>query len=73
MNGTARIHLQRLARLVRMRRDYREDLNEAGKRLLDVSILATLGDCKALGAAAAATEIASAWIEERRPHYQAGH
>ena len=49
--------LRRLERLVRMRRDYFEDLNPQGVRLLDVGIMATYVDCCDVGAAGAASDI----------------
>jgi hypothetical protein len=42
--------ISRLERLIRMRRDYREDLNPLGIRLLDRAIEATYQDCVDYGA-----------------------
>lgn len=39
------VFLRRLERLIRMRREYREDLNPLGIRLLDRAIEATFQDC----------------------------
>ena len=44
------IFVNRLRRLIRMRRDYREDLNPLGFRLLDRAIFATYQDCLEHGA-----------------------
>jgi hypothetical protein len=43
--------LKRLERLLRLRRDYREDLNPVGLRLMDRAIYATYQDCIEYGAA----------------------
>jgi hypothetical protein len=43
--------VSRLERLVRLRREYNEDLNPLGLRLLDRAIYATYRDCIAFGAA----------------------
>ena len=45
------IFVSRLERLLRMRRDYRHDLNPLGFRLLDRAIDATYRDCLDFGAA----------------------
>jgi len=42
-------YLQRLRRLLRLRRDHFEELNEQGLRLLDRSIFATYCDCIDIG------------------------
>jgi hypothetical protein len=41
--------LRRLERLIRMRSDYREDLNPLGLRLLDRAIESTYQDCLDFG------------------------
>jgi hypothetical protein len=51
--------VRRLERLVRMRKDYREDLNPLGLRLLDRAIYATYRDCIEYGAAAEARALMS--------------
>ena len=45
------LFVTRLQRLIRMRQDYREDLNPLGFRLLDRAIDATFQDCIDYGAA----------------------
>lgn len=45
------LFVSRLERLVRLRKDYREDLNPLGLRLLDRAIYATYQDCIEYGAA----------------------
>lgn len=42
-------YLSRLRRLLRLRRDHYEELNEAGLRLLDRSIFAAYCDCLDIG------------------------
>jgi hypothetical protein len=49
----------RLERLLQMRKDYREDLNPLGLRLLDRAIDATYRDCVDFGAADQARAIMS--------------
>lgn len=53
--------IKRLKRLVHMRKNYcgdgDYDLNDAGVRLLDVAIAATVQDCEWVGAAGVAVEI----------------
>ena len=44
------IFISRLQRLIRMRKDYRDDLNPLGFRLLDRAIDATYQDCLDFGA-----------------------
>ena len=56
------IMLKRLERLIRMRRDYREDLNPLGIRLLDRAIEATFQDCVDFGGARAARELMTGYI-----------
>lgn len=51
---TRSLHISRLSRLVRMRRDYREDLNPSGLKLIDRAIYATVKECEWLGAAGVA-------------------
>ena len=50
-------YLSRLRRLLRLRRDHFEDLNEQGLRLLDRSIFASYCDCIDIGQGVAAREI----------------
>jgi hypothetical protein len=47
---TTALFIGRLQRLLRLRRDYREDLNPLGFRLLDRAIYATYRDCVDYGA-----------------------
>ena len=54
------IFLGRLQRLIRLRRQYREDLNPLGLRLLDRAIDATYRDCIDYGASEAARPIMAA-------------
>lgn len=51
------IFVRRLARLIRMRRDYHDDLNPLGFRLLDRAIDATYQDCLDYGAGEEAKEL----------------
>ena len=44
------LFVSRLERLIRLRREYREDLNPLGIRLLDRAIYATYRDCLDYGA-----------------------
>ena len=44
------LFVSRLERLIRLRKDYREDLNPLGLRLLDRAIYATYRDCVEFGA-----------------------
>ena len=53
------VFTNRLERLLRMRKDYREDLNPLGLRLLDRAIDATYRDCVDFGAADQARAIMS--------------
>jgi hypothetical protein len=53
------IFVNRLERLLRMRKDYREDLNPLGLRLMDRAIDATYSDCIQYGAADQARAIMS--------------
>jgi hypothetical protein len=50
-------YLQRLRRLLRLRRDHFEELNDAGLRLLDRSIFAAYCDCIDIGQGDAARSI----------------
>jgi len=50
-------YLNRLRRLLRLRRDHFDELNEQGLRLLDRSIFAAYCDCIDIGQADAAREI----------------
>ena len=54
------LFLNRLERLIRLRREYREDLNPLGFRLLDRSIYATYQDCIDHGAADRARAVMAA-------------
>ena len=45
------LFVSRLTRLIRLRKEYREDLNPLGLLLLDRSIQATFRDCIDFGAA----------------------
>jgi hypothetical protein len=47
---TRALFVRRLARLIRLRRDYSEDLNPLGLRLLDRAIQSTYKDCLDYGA-----------------------
>ena len=51
------LYLQRLRRLIRLRRHHREDLNDDGLWLLDRSIFATYRNCIHVGAGFAAHDI----------------
>ena len=53
--------ISRLRRLIRLRREYRDDLNPLGMRLLDRAIDATYGDCLDHGVADVAWPIFSAY------------
>jgi hypothetical protein len=50
-------YLSRLRRLLRLRRDHFEELNEQGLRLLDRSIFAAYCDCLDIGQGAAAKSV----------------
>jgi hypothetical protein len=50
-------YLQRLRRLLRLRRDHFDELNEAGLRLLDRSIFAAYCDCLDIGQGDAAKAV----------------
>lgn len=50
-------YLNRLRRLLRLRRDHYEELNEQGLRLLDRSIFAAYCDCLDIGEASAARDV----------------
>jgi hypothetical protein len=54
--------LRRLARLIRMRRDYREDLNPLGIRLLDRAIESTFQDCVDFGGAREARALMTGYV-----------
>ena len=56
---TKALFIARLERLLRMRKDYREDLNPLGLRLMDRAIDATYRDCVDFGAADQARAIMS--------------
>ena len=47
---TKALFVRRLARLIRLRREFSEDLNPLGLRLLDRSIWSTYQDCLDYGA-----------------------
>ena len=55
--GTKAVFVRRLERLMRLRRDYQDDLNPLGLRLLDRALYATYRDCLEYGAAAEANTI----------------
>src|SRR6185295_19610551 len=50
-------YLSRLRRLLRLRRDHFDELNEQGLRLLDRSIFAAYCDCLDIGQGAAAKSV----------------
>jgi len=50
LSGLQNAHLERLRRLLRLRTDHHEDLNDQGLWLLDRSIFTTYRDCVELGA-----------------------
>jgi hypothetical protein len=52
-----RHYVRRLERLVRLRRDFQDDLNPLGLELLEKSIRATYSDCVANGAESAARSL----------------
>ena len=51
------VFVRRLERLMRLRKEYREDLNPLGLRLLDRAIYATYRDCLDFGAEQKARQI----------------
>jgi hypothetical protein len=59
------LFVARLERLLRMRRDYREDLNPLGLRLMDRAIDATYRDCLDYGAGDEARAVMSRHSTER--------
>ena len=54
---TRTVFIRRLERLMRLRRDYMQDLNPLGLRLLDRALYATYRDCLEYGASRQANEI----------------
>jgi hypothetical protein len=54
---TKTVFIRRLERLMRLRRDYLDDLNPLGLRLLDRALYATYRDCLDYGATREANEI----------------
>jgi hypothetical protein len=54
---TTTTFVRRLERLIRLRREYSQDLNPLGLRLLDRSIHATYKDCVDFGAAEQAKQL----------------
>jgi hypothetical protein len=68
------VYLSRLQRLLRLRRQHEQDLNQHGVRLLDHSIFAAFCDCRELGAGARARTVLSAanydLSNESRPDVQ---
>lgn len=54
---TKDVFIRRLERLMRLRKDYMDDLNPLGLRLLDRALYATYRDCLDYGAAREANEI----------------
>ena len=57
-----RTFIKRLERLIRMRRDYREDLNPLGIRLLDRAIEGTFQDCVDFGGAREARDLMAGYV-----------
>jgi hypothetical protein len=53
------LFVSRLERLLRMRKDYHEDLNPVGLRLMDRAIDSTYRDCVEYGAGAEARAVMS--------------
>jgi hypothetical protein len=56
-SATTTTFVRRLERLIRLRREYSQDLNPLGLRLLDRSIHATYKDCIDFGAAEQAEDL----------------
>ncbi len=54
---TKDVFIRRLERLMRLRRDYLDDLNPLGLRLLDRALYATYRDCLDYGVSQKANEI----------------
>lgn len=54
---TKDVFIRRLERLMRLRRDYLDDLNPLGLRLLDRALYATYRDCLDYGAVRQANQI----------------
>ena len=54
---TGDVFVRRLQRLMRLRRDYQDDLNPLGLRLLDRALYATYRDCLDYGASKEANEV----------------
>jgi hypothetical protein len=59
-DGLGNFYLTRLERLIRLRKDFDEHLNELGVDILDRSIYATYRDCVDSGAADSARRIMEA-------------
>lgn len=59
---TRRIYLKRLERLIRMQRDYRDDINPVGAKLLDRCIEATYQDALDFGAGSEAHELMTSYL-----------
>ena len=60
------IYLQRLQRLLQLRRQHEEELNPQGMRLLDHSVFAAYCDCRDVGA----EQEAQAILREPRPPFE---
>lgn len=58
------VFLGRLQRLIRLHREYRDDLNPLGKRLMERAIDATYRDCIDAGAADSALPIMAAYRKQ---------
>jgi hypothetical protein len=58
--------VQRLKRLIRVRRDYDEDLNSLGAELIDRAIYATYRDCVDYGASDEALKLMTTRDERRK-------
>lgn len=69
------VYLRRLRRLVRLRRQHSQDLNQQGLRLLDRSIFASYCDCRDAGAGHKASDVlgeVDSPIDERAGDKRAG-
>lgn len=66
--GLQNAYLGRLRRLLRLRSDHHEDLNDQGLWLLDRSIFTTYCDCVELGAGFVAQGMVRRLSEERAGH-----
>lgn len=68
MAGLQNAYLGRLRRLLRLRSDHHEDLNDQGLWLLDRSIFTTYCDCVELGAGFVAQGMVRRLSEQTREH-----